>query len=185
MVLVSVWPLSTSTMGIKTTDFVLLVANSGNGMQMLSPEGGKTWLTATLEKRLKCNSYSIDCLPKARTRGQQKLTISWLRVFLNSSPRYQVEVTCTPPLCLEIGWVGFKLKQQPLMSLFGHSEAQGWSVSSMRHAISKDATSCYRGTTTKNQRMHQEDDHHFRAWNTSIERQVAWTPLHSTKRVWT
>ena len=28
-------------------------------------------------------------------------------------------------LCLEIGWVGFKLKQQPLMSLFGHSEIRG------------------------------------------------------------
>ena len=23
--------------------------------------------------------------------------------------------------------------------------------------------------------MHQDNDHHFRAWNTSIERQVAWT----------
>ena len=55
----------------------------------------------------------------------------------------------------------------------------------MRHAISKDATRCYGGTTTKNQRMHQEDDCHLRALNTSIERQVAWTPLHSTKGVWT
>ena len=125
MVLVGVWPLLANTMGIKTTDFVLLVVNSGNGMQMLSPEGGKTWLTATLEKRLKLNSYLIACLPKARTRGQQKLTISWLQVFSNSSPRYQVEVTCTPPLCLMIGWVGFTLKQQPSMCLFWHSEIRG------------------------------------------------------------
>ena len=42
MVLVGVWPLSTNTMGIKTTDFILLVENSGDGMQMLSPEGGMT-----------------------------------------------------------------------------------------------------------------------------------------------
>ena len=54
----------------------------------------------------------------------------------------------------------------------------------MRCVISEDATRCYRGTTTKNERMHQEDDHHLRAWNTSIERQVAWIPLHSTKGVW-
>ena len=42
MVLVVVWPLSTNTMGIETTDFILLVENSGNGMQMLSPEEGTT-----------------------------------------------------------------------------------------------------------------------------------------------
>ena len=125
MVLIGVWLLLTNTMGIKTTDFVLLVVNSGNGMQTLSLEGGKTWLTATLKKRSKSNSYLIACLPKARTRGQQKPMISWLQVFLNSSPRYQVEVTCTPPMCLEIGWFGFKLKQQPSMSLFGHSKIRG------------------------------------------------------------
>ena len=78
MVLIGVWLLSTNTMGTETTDFVLLVVNSGKGMQMLSPEGGKTWLTATLKKRSMSNSYSIACLPKARTRGQQKLMISWL-----------------------------------------------------------------------------------------------------------
>ena len=61
MVFIGVWFLMTNTMGIKTTDFILLVANSRNGMQVLSPEGGKTWLTATLEKRLKSNSYSIAC----------------------------------------------------------------------------------------------------------------------------
>ena len=42
MVLIGVWPLSTNTMGIETTDFVLLVVNSEHGMQMLSLEGGKT-----------------------------------------------------------------------------------------------------------------------------------------------
>ena len=69
MVLIGVWPFLTNTMGIKTTDFVLLVENSGDGMQMLSLEGGMTCLTATLEKRSKSNSYSIACMPKARTRG--------------------------------------------------------------------------------------------------------------------
>ena len=42
MVLIGVWPLSTNTMGIETTDFVLLVENLGDGMQMLSLEGGTT-----------------------------------------------------------------------------------------------------------------------------------------------
>ena len=102
MVLIGVW-LLTNTMGIDNTDLILLVVNSRNGMQMLSPEIGDTWLTTTLEKRSKSNSYSIACLLKARTRGQQKLTISWLQVYWNSSPRYQAEVTGTPPLCLEIG----------------------------------------------------------------------------------
>ena len=103
MVLIGVWLLSTNTMDIETTDFVLLVMNSRNGMKMLSQEGGKIWLTTTLEKGSKLNSYLIACLPKARTRGQQKLIISWLQVYWNSSPRYQVKVTCTPPLCFEIG----------------------------------------------------------------------------------
>ena len=42
MVLIGVWPLLTNTMGIKTTDFNLLVENLGDGMQTLSPEGGMT-----------------------------------------------------------------------------------------------------------------------------------------------
>ena len=53
----------------------------------------------------------------------------------------------------------------------------------MKRAISKDATRCNGGTTTKNQRTHLEDDHHFRVWNTSIKRQVAWTHFHSAKDV--
>ena len=42
MVLIGVWPLLTNTMGIETTDFILLVKNSGDGMWMLSLEGGTT-----------------------------------------------------------------------------------------------------------------------------------------------
>ena len=42
MVLIGVWPLLTNTMGIETTDFVLLVENSGDRMQMLSLERGMT-----------------------------------------------------------------------------------------------------------------------------------------------
>ena len=33
----------------------------------------------------------------------------------------------------------------------------------MRHAVLKDATRCYGSTTTKNERMHQQDDHHLKA----------------------
>ena len=36
MVLIGVRPLLTNTMGIETTDFILLVKNSGDRMQMLS-----------------------------------------------------------------------------------------------------------------------------------------------------
>ena len=42
MVLIGVWPLSTNTMGIETTDFASLVKNSRDEMQMLSPEGDTT-----------------------------------------------------------------------------------------------------------------------------------------------
>ena len=38
----AVWPLSTNTMGIETTDFALLVKNSRDRMQMLSLEGEMT-----------------------------------------------------------------------------------------------------------------------------------------------
>ena len=61
-------------------------------------------------------------MPKARTKEQQKLTTSWPQVFLSLFQRYQVKMTCTPPRCLEAGLVGFKLKQQCLISLFGHSD---------------------------------------------------------------
>ena len=37
-----VWHLLTNTMGIKTTNFALLVKNSGDEMQMLSLEGDMT-----------------------------------------------------------------------------------------------------------------------------------------------
>ena len=46
-------------------------------------------------------------------------------MYWNSSPRYQVEVTGTPPLCLKIGWVAFKVEQQPLMSSFEQLEIGG------------------------------------------------------------
>ena len=49
MALIGAWPSLTSTMGIKTTDFISLLMNSG--MQMFSPDGEKIWLTTTLEKR--------------------------------------------------------------------------------------------------------------------------------------
>ena len=42
MVLIGVWPLTTNTTGIKTTDFALLVKNSRDEMQMLSLEGDMT-----------------------------------------------------------------------------------------------------------------------------------------------
>ena len=49
---------------METTDFVLLVTNSRNGMKMLSPEGGKIWLTTTLEKRSQSRIHSqlLVCL---------------------------------------------------------------------------------------------------------------------------
>ena len=85
MVLIGAWPLLTNNMGIKTTDFILLLINSGGGMQMFLTEGGKIWLTTTLKKRLKSNSYSTACLLRVGTRGQQKLVISWWQVYWNSS----------------------------------------------------------------------------------------------------
>ena len=62
---------------------------------------------------------------KVRTKEQQKLTTSWPQVFLSLFQRYQVEVTCTPPQCLEAGLAGFELEQQLSMSLFGYSEMGG------------------------------------------------------------
>ena len=90
MVLVGAWPLLTSTVGIKTTDFISLLMNSENRMQMFSPEGGKIWLTTTLEKRSKLNSYWTAFLLRVGTRGLEMLVISWQQVYSNSSQRYQV-----------------------------------------------------------------------------------------------
>ena len=115
------WPSLISTMGIKTTDFISLLTNSGNGMWMFSPEEGKIWLTATLEKRVKSNSYLTACLLRVGTRGPETLMISWQQVYSNLSQRYQVKATCTPPLCFMVGWGGFRVSQQPSMSSFGHS----------------------------------------------------------------
>ena len=135
MVLIGAWPLLTNTMGIKTTDSISLLMNSGNRMQMFSLEGGKIWLTTTLEKRSKSNSYLIACLLRVGTRGLQKLMISWQQVYLNSSQRYQVEVTCTPPLCFRVGWGGFRVEQQPLMNSFGHSEIEDTRTACQLHEM--------------------------------------------------
>ena len=85
MLLIGAWPLLTNAIGIETTDFILLLMNSGNGMQMFSLEGGKIWLTTTLRRKLKSNSYLTACLLRVGTRGLQKLVISWQQVYWNSS----------------------------------------------------------------------------------------------------
>ena len=54
----------------------------------------------------------------------------------------------------------------------------------MRCVILKNVARCYRDTTTKNSRIHKEDDCHFGAWNARVEGEVDWTPFHSTMGVW-
>ena len=61
--------------------------------------------------------------------------ISWLQMFSSSSPRYHVKVTCTPPLCLELGWAIFELEQQPSVSLFGHSKMGGTITVCQQHEM--------------------------------------------------
>ena len=75
MVFIGAWPSLISTMGIETTNFTSLPMNSENGMQMLSPEGGRTWLTTTLGKRLKSNSYLTAFLLRVGSRDLQKPVI--------------------------------------------------------------------------------------------------------------
>ena len=60
MVLIGVWHLSTNTMGIETTDFTLLVKNSGDKMQMLSLEGHNLINNYTREE-IKVE-FILDCL---------------------------------------------------------------------------------------------------------------------------
>ena len=69
MVLIGVWLLSTNTMGIKTTDFTLLVKNSGDKMQMLSPDGDTTSSTTIPGKRSKLE-FILDCL-YAKSKNQR------------------------------------------------------------------------------------------------------------------
>ena len=126
--------------------------NSGNRMKMFSLEGGKIWLTTTLRKRSKSNSYSIACLLRARTKDIQKLTISWPQVYWNSSQRYQVRVTCTPPLCFELGWPGFRVKQQPLMSSSGHS-----GIGDTRTAYQWHEMCCFKGFYQAPQGYHHQE----------------------------
>ena len=56
MVLIGAWPSLINTMGIKTINFISLLMNLGNRMQMFSPEK-EIWLTTTFERRSKSNSY--------------------------------------------------------------------------------------------------------------------------------
>ena len=69
MVLIGAWPLLTNTMGIETTDFILLLMNSGNGMQMFLPEGGKIWLTSYTREEIKVE-FILNCL-FAESRNQR------------------------------------------------------------------------------------------------------------------
>ena len=128
------WPLSTNTMGIKTTDFILLVKNLRDEMLLLS-RGRNDPIDSCTREEIESNSYLIVCMLKVRTKEQQKLTTSWPQVLLSLFQRYQVEVTCTPPQCLEAGLAGFKLEQQFLMSLFGHSEMGGTRTVCQQHEM--------------------------------------------------
>ena len=150
MVLTGAWPLLTNTVGIKTTDFVLLLMNSGNGMQMFSPEGGKILLTTTLGKRSKWNSYSTACLLRVGTRGPQKLMISWQRV-LEFILKISGRSTCTPPLCFGVDWGGFRVEQQPLMNSFGHS-----GIEDTRTACQLHEMSCFEGFCPAQEGYHRQ-----------------------------
>ena len=48
-------------MGIDTTDFALLVANSRNGMQMLSLEGGKDLVDNYTQEEIEVE-FILNCL---------------------------------------------------------------------------------------------------------------------------
>ena len=54
---IGAWPSQMNTMGINTTNFISLLTNLRNGMQMFSSEEEEIWLTTTLKKRLRSSSY--------------------------------------------------------------------------------------------------------------------------------
>ena len=64
-------------------------------------------------------------MPRVRIKEPQMPMTSWPKVFSSLFQRYQVEVTCTLPQCLETELAGFELKHPLLMTLFGHSEMGG------------------------------------------------------------
>ena len=108
MILIGVWPLLTNTMGIKTTDFILLVVNSGNGMQMLSPEGEKTWLIATLEKRSIEVKFTLNCLfvesKNQRSTEAHNIMATSVLEFI-SKVSGQSDLYTTPVLRDRLGWI--------------------------------------------------------------------------------
>ena len=83
-------------MGIETTDFISLLTNSGNGIQMFLLEGGKVMLTTTLEKRSKLNSYSTACLLRvgqSSTEAHDIMATSVLEFILKISGRSDLYTT--------------------------------------------------------------------------------------------
>ena len=118
--------------------------------------------------------FRFNCL-FAESRNQRSTEAH--KIMAMSVLEFISKISCqsnlytTPVFRDRLGWIKTQTTAfDEFIWAFRHKRYNCLSVSSMRRAILKDATRCYGGTTTKNKRLHQEDDHRLRAWNTSIER---------------
>ena len=109
MVLIGVWPLLTNTMGIDTTDFILLVKNSRDEMLMLSL-GGNDLINSYPREEIEVE-FILNCLyaeSKNKITGEAHniMAMSVLEFILKIPGQSDI----TPPQCIEAGLTGFELK---------------------------------------------------------------------------
>ena len=184
MVLTGAWPFLTSIIGIKIIDFVLLLMNSGRETVMLLLEEETTWLTTTLERKLK--SFILDCL-YAKSKNQMSseahevMVTSALVHIQNTQMKQLLHNPCvqehdqsTLNLSACFQWVCLGLQRW---------EAGGLHVSSNGCTVLKDASWAHRNTTFMSSHPHEEHDNHPRVWNSPFEGKMAWRPIHPTKSV--
>ena len=188
MVLIGVWPLLTNTMGIEMTDSILLVKNISRQNADVISRGRNDLINSYIREEIEVK-FILNCLyaesKNQRTTEAHNIMATSVLKFISKIPG-QSDMYTNPVFRSRIGqiWTQMTAFDEFIWAL-RNGRHKVCLVNSMKCVISKDATRCHRGTTTKNLRVHKEDDPHFGAWNTNVERKVDWTAFHSTKGVWT
>ena len=104
MVLIGVWPLSTNTMGIKTTDFILLVKNSRQNADVIS--GGRNDLIDSYTREEIKVEFILDCLyaesKNQRTTEAHNIMAMSVLEFISKIPG-QSDIYTTPVFRSRLG----------------------------------------------------------------------------------
>ena len=138
--------------------------------------GGRNGLIDNYTRKEIEVEFILNCLyaksKNQRTSEAHNILVLSVLEFISKIPG---ESDLYTTWCIGPKLARFNLEHPILMNLFGHSEMGDTRTVCQWHTrcvILKNVTTYYRDTTTKNSRIHKEDDCHFGAWNAQVEGEV-------------